>query len=50
MHNYETKLFLKISVFGRSFDEGEEAAKMIEDQGEETQILEAFTKYSTVYI
>ena len=33
---------MEISVFGRSFDEGEEAAKMIEDQGEKTQILEAF--------
>ena len=31
------KLIWTMIIFGRSFDEGEEAARMIEEQGEKTQ-------------
>ena len=31
------KLTWTMIIFGRSFDEGEEAARMIEEQGEKTQ-------------
>ena len=49
------KLTWTMIIFGRSFDEGEEAARMIEEQGEENTKLDrvmthAFTKFNASYI